>query len=114
MQAHAGHPRRARTCAAALLACLLTLSLVPVGAQASSRPHAHQHVARIAVVLPTLVADPGHLALHGAVHSAVLPGLSVAATAVAAWPVTADSSPTAKHRTAQTPPVRGPPAQGSA
>lgn len=110
MQAHAGHPRRARTCAAALLACLLTLALVPVNAQARSHTAAHRHISRTAVVLAAVVADPGHTADHGA----VLPSRPTAAAALVSWPATADSSSTAKPRTAQTPPVRGPPAKGSA
>lgn len=110
MQAQAGHPRRARTCAAALLTCLLTLALVPVSAHAGTRTPAHRHITRSAVVLPTTVADPG----HAADHSAVLPNRPASTAALLAWPATADSSPTETPSTARTPPVRGPPAKGFA
>ena len=109
MQAPAGHPRPARTCVAALLACLLALALAPVSAHASGRAHGHRHITRTAVVLPS-VADPA----HAGDHSAVLPRGPSGSAPLIAWTRTADSSTTARPRTPQTPPARGPPAKGLA
>lgn len=111
MQAHAGHPRRARTCAAALLTCLLTLALAPVSAHASTRSqHPHRPISGSAVVLPSVVAGPA----HASDHSALLPGPARVAATLVLWPGTANSSTTARPRTAETPPARSPPAQGLA
>jgi hypothetical protein len=94
--------------AAALVICLLGLTLVTTVHAAQGHRHATRGVAMVATA--TADVQPGTTRAD----QGTLGATPVIAAAVIRWPSTADSSRSASRPTAQTPPVRGPPAQALA
>jgi hypothetical protein len=103
----AGRDARLRA-AAALVICLLGLTLATSVHAAQGQRHATRGIAMVA----TAAADAHPLTSRG--EPGTLGTAPVSTAAVIGRPTTADSSRSASRPTAHTPPVRGPPAQALA
>ncbi|HEX3337261.1 MAG TPA: hypothetical protein VHS54_12435, partial [Jatrophihabitans sp.] len=90
---------------AALIVCLLGLTLVTTVHAAQGYRHATGGVAMVTAATAHAQSAPSRA------DQATLGASPVITAAVIRWPSTADSSRSASPLTAQTPPVRGPPPQ---